>query len=560
MAGPDNYVSYAPPSGIPDLDFISTEDYDARSNTMPDNQDSRHAIFYDDGPQAGYLHVRDIGSGAEGQTTLVQSVADGMLYVRKISRLRDIDSDASSTFGAATEAPGQHQLEPRDVSHYRPYPNIPGLIDFTTLVHNPPHTVCRNVKQFVTYWQFCNGGDLEHYIEQHSRLNERIPEIIIWRFLWQIFKTCEYLHHCQPPVSHRDIFSGNIFLHFKPDLECRSGERSSIDEAAEFDYYDTFPDHGNGNVPDFYLGDFGHAVSEYRTPELRQKSLRHDIECISEVFKKLVLCTAKLEENDSTYMTLLADLTWLNELTDSKIRNRSYSADLVKIWDEISSLKKHFANTTDVKSEPLDMKPFQDFIKTLGKLYPKVYADPTVKFTPPAPTAPPALFSSREQLLSCHGRMSGGPWYICIINANHEIRVINEAYGNPGQSPPADVSSVTDPESSSSEYSAAPATTSVAFEPQYSKLTVQTQTMNPEALLFTPRFDSATPTNARQEAFAETGLTQGEELLLQQLSYSQLPTLDGESDEAMSDLGDGSCQYGEEDDDDDDDDDMEGSL
>ena len=557
MAGSDKYVSYAPPGGIPDLDFISTDKYNAGSNTTKDDQDSRYAIFYDDGP--GYLYVRDMARGTEGQTMLVHSVADGKLYVRKIGRLQDVEQDLSSPIRPTTGTPGQHQLEPREVSHYRPYPNIPGLIDFKTLVHNPPHTYNKNVKQYVTYWQFCNGGDLEHYIAQYSGLKERIPEIIIWRFLWQIFKTCQYLQHCQPPVSHTDIFNGNIFVHYQSDLDCRSEEQRSTNKKADFYYYNTFPDRGNGDMPDFYLGDFGHAISTYRSSEIRHKSLRHDIECISESFKKLVLCTA-MPQTDSGSTDIEAELT---EMTDSVIRKRSYSADLVKIWEELSSLKRHFSNTTDDISVPLDLKLLDDFIKTLGKLYPKDYSSPTVKFTRPASNAPPALFESKEQLLLRHGRMSGGPWYVCTINANHEIRIINEACGLPGQTPSPSASDITssedsspptrpdipipsataylpkrgasDLESSSSQYRAAPAT-------KRPRLKIQAQRMNPEAATFTPRFDTSTPINARQEASVGLGPTQTPEPLA--------VTLDKEIQEAMGELGEGSWQYSGEDDED----------
>ena len=493
MTGPNTYVSHAPPTGISDVDWRSTE------STEPD---LKYAIFYDEGP--GYLHVKDLGEGTQGRAILVHSMANGRLYVRKISSLKDVQADASSTFYAASKIPGQHQLEPRDLSQYRPYPNIPGLIDFITLVHNPPLTKNRNVEQSVTYWQFCNGGDLDRYISQHVSLKERIPEIVIWRFLWQMFKTFEFLQHCQPPVSHSDIFDSNIFVHWsevsKPKVEASTGDAVDTGRAAELDYYLTFPDQDSSDLPDFYLGDFGHAKSTYRTSNVRRSSYLHDIDCIAQVFAKLILCTASRRE--------------LKMDTISILQAKSYSADLANIWEEIFSLKALVK-----PNEPLDLKPLEKFIGILGRGYPKTYTKPTVQFTRPASVARPALFNSKDLLLSRYGFMKGGAWYICTINAKNEIRAMTEPYGLPGQSAPAtgpvlrvmnpdkgfssdgpeiavptatayfpsDGSS--DPDSESSEESFYTANTQVAVETPTPRLTVQTQMLNPGATAFRPRFD-----------------------------------------------------------------------
>lgn len=493
MTGSNTYVSQAPQTGISDVDWRSTE------STEPD---LKYAIFYDEGP--GYLHVKDLGEGTQGRAILVHSVADGRLYVRKISSLKDVKADASRTFYAARKYTGQHHLEPRELSQYRPYPNIPGLIDFIILVHNPPLTRNGNVEQSVTYWQFCNGGDLDRYISQYVSLKKHIPEIVIWRFLWQMFKTFEFLQHCQPPVSHSDIFDSNIFVHWpevsKPKVEASTADVVDTDRAGELDYYVTFPDQESSDLPDFYLGDFGHAKSTYRTSDVRRSSYLHDLDCIAQVFAKLILCTASRRD--------------LKMNTISILQAKAYSADLANIWQEICSLKALVK-----PNEPLDLKPLENFIGILGRGYPKTYTNPTVQFTRPASVARPALFNSKHLLLSRYGLMKGGPWYICMINANNEIRVMTEPYGLPGQFAPAagpvlravnpdedsppdgpeiavptatayfpsDGSS--DPESDSSEESLYTANIQVAVETTPPRLTVQTQMLNPEATAFRPRFD-----------------------------------------------------------------------
>jgi hypothetical protein len=64
MAGPDTSVQFT-------TEAASIE------------QDSKLAIFFDDGE--GYLYVREMGVGTQTRAILVHSVADGKLYVRKIS-------------------------------------------------------------------------------------------------------------------------------------------------------------------------------------------------------------------------------------------------------------------------------------------------------------------------------------------------------------------------------------------------------------------------------------------------------------------------------------------
>jgi hypothetical protein len=120
-------------------------------------QDSKLAIFFDNGQ--GYLYVRELGVSTQARVLLVHSIADGKQYVRKISHLTPSatnDTDPSQT-------PGQHMLEPTEVSLYRPYIYIPRLINFKTSKpsNDAIHT---DLKQFVTYWHFCNGEDLEGYL------------------------------------------------------------------------------------------------------------------------------------------------------------------------------------------------------------------------------------------------------------------------------------------------------------------------------------------------------------------------------------------------------------
>jgi hypothetical protein len=154
-------------------------------------QDSKQAIFFDDGE--GYLYVRELGVGTQARAILVHSIADGKRYVRKVSH----PTPSITNNPSQTQTPGQHLLEPTEVSLYRPYIYIPRLIDFKTFepFNDGIHA---DLKQFVPYWQLCNGGDLEGYLSRHEAFRERVPEIITWRFLTNVqnilvppeFETC----------------------------------------------------------------------------------------------------------------------------------------------------------------------------------------------------------------------------------------------------------------------------------------------------------------------------------------------------------------------------------
>lgn len=236
---------------------------------------------------------------------------------------------------------------------YRPFLSIPRLIDFKKNVFNDG--IHGDLQQDVTYWQFCNGGDLENYLQRHESINKRIPEVIIHRFLWQIFKTLQFLYHSRPQVAHRDIFGGNIFLDWKndssPDIAALAVAEGTVEP---FDLFATYPDQEDGRMPDFYLGDFGHTT----VPLNPRKAYRSDLVNIRECFKKLLLATASS-----------LDLVHVNK---SHFQQRGYSDDLWDIWEYIYRLERRATHQEDLDISSLDV-----FIASLGKLAPERTNDPS---------------------------------------------------------------------------------------------------------------------------------------------------------------------------------------
>jgi hypothetical protein len=277
-------------------------------------------------------------------------------------------------------------LESTEVSLYRPYIYIPRLIDFKTS-KSFNAGIHADLKQFVTYWQFCNGGDLEGYLSRHEAVRERVPDIIIWRFLWQMFKTFSYLQNSKPGVAHRDILGGNIFLHWPEISNLNTAASEEAEESASkvFDSFDTYNSHEDGNMPDFYLGDFGHAAA----PAKLRNAYRQDLINIRECFKKLIFGT-------------LGPLETV-QVDKATFAQQGCSTDLALIWQKIYDLER-----VCTIQEDLDLRFLEHFILFLAKLYPKSRTAP-LHITGPTYTPQPTFFNSKEQLLARRGDIDGGP-------------------------------------------------------------------------------------------------------------------------------------------------------
>lgn len=92
MAGPNTSVSQTFPGGDDNLKIVSAEQF--TNDATSTEEDSKLAIFFDEG--LGYLYVRELGTGTDARTQLCHSIADGKLYVRKVSHLLQGSTDILS--------------------------------------------------------------------------------------------------------------------------------------------------------------------------------------------------------------------------------------------------------------------------------------------------------------------------------------------------------------------------------------------------------------------------------------------------------------------------------
>jgi serine/threonine protein kinase len=188
-----------------------------------------NVIYFPEG--AGYLLVKVLqtkcdGPEIESNVTLVRSLEDNKLYVRKTVELTEC---------TCTGIPNEIEFNPS-------FELVPRVKDVTKYVDSPFGDY---------YWaictEFCNGGDLRGLMDVYCQDGySSMPEILIWKFIADFCKILSFLS--ENKIHHKDIWPQNIFLR----------------------YSDDDPD---DSLPDFVLGDFGWAVSLSSSNQFEDMSL-----------------------------------------------------------------------------------------------------------------------------------------------------------------------------------------------------------------------------------------------------------------------------------------------
>lgn len=207
-----------------------------------------------------YILVKEVGSGGEGQCSLVKRKTDSELRVIKtVKRVHKVA-------GKPIEA-----MMLQDV--------FPDLHDNVIRLHNYEFFGRDTGVRY--YFDYCNGGDLYDLVSGYHDRGLYIPELFIWKAFTQLASALEYLHrgfdrHCEDPdrpgICHRDIKPENIFLRL--------------------------PTTGTG-YPDLVLADFGCATFEFATydrrgtfawqgPELPRQSPKGDVYSLGAVIHYMI--------------------------------------------------------------------------------------------------------------------------------------------------------------------------------------------------------------------------------------------------------------------------------
>ncbi|KUJ10163.1 uncharacterized protein LY89DRAFT_740554 [Mollisia scopiformis] len=152
----------------------------------------------------GYILIRTIDKGFQSQTTLVRSLQDGNVYIRK-------HLNANENSGAELLV----RNLPTDVA--------PRLIDYT-------NTLDRNQNDDVFIYEYCNGGDLADlhtkYLNHHTKIRF-LPGALLWDIARQCAEKIAYIHSGWQygqgvqvgwePFIHGDISPSNTFLDWNSD-------------------------------------------------------------------------------------------------------------------------------------------------------------------------------------------------------------------------------------------------------------------------------------------------------------------------------------------------------
>ncbi|CAN8099839.1 unnamed protein product [Discula destructiva] len=211
--------------------------------------------------QKGFLLVKILVDMDPGQVLLVQSEANGKLYILKISKPgSDIEEHEDATF----------YEEPLDL-RVSTWEDAPGYLNvdapfFNKLSYWQKLASEETDPTYSLYFEFCNGGTAEQLMDKYyNRENTPVPEHFIWLVAEQLSLAIAWLRYGIRPdtpdqtspddlsedwsvIHHRDLNARNIFINYLPNARGRPRTSAAGAETNAF--------------PQIVLGDFGNAGIE----------------------------------------------------------------------------------------------------------------------------------------------------------------------------------------------------------------------------------------------------------------------------------------------------------
>lgn len=144
---------------------------------------------------SGYILIKTLSHGLQGEIYLVRSLTDGKVYVRKHSSFDSFD---------LIRTPFKHLL--------------PAFVT-PTLVE----AISQGRDGDVHYYSFCNGGDLGQFIAQCRRNDINISKAWYRSYISQMISILAFIHSGWTPfriqqdwesIEHGDNWPQNVFLHW----------------------------------------------------------------------------------------------------------------------------------------------------------------------------------------------------------------------------------------------------------------------------------------------------------------------------------------------------------
>lgn len=201
---PSRRMTMAPPAPAPGFaprrrsiglaNYISSRRSAPAAQPPPRPDD---AIFFKEG--RGYLLVRHLESGADGTASLVRSVCDGKLYVRK-------EDLGTQTF--PNRSFRVHSDAPLEIANARAVREVPGVYE----AHGWTRWIQRDRPRYfdVTYWRYYNLGSLKSYNNAARRSGRYIPEEWCTTWFVKMIDILATIH--ERGFVHQDCHGGNWFL------------------------------------------------------------------------------------------------------------------------------------------------------------------------------------------------------------------------------------------------------------------------------------------------------------------------------------------------------------
>ena len=206
---------------------------------------------------AEYTYVKHIGSGGEGECSLVKRGSDKQLFA--VKTVREPHLVQHKPIEAMVEILFEHRHKNIIRLHHWTFVTGTSLVNY--------------------YFEYCSGGDLFDLVRQYDIHNKAIPELFIWHTFLGIAGALDFLHRGFDPrfddrvgIVHRDVKPENIFLRLPTN---------------------------NADYPEVVLADFGMASFEFATyasagtdvwqpPELPRKAPKGDVWSLGAVIHHMI--------------------------------------------------------------------------------------------------------------------------------------------------------------------------------------------------------------------------------------------------------------------------------
>jgi serine/threonine protein kinase len=151
-----------------------------------------------------YAIDRKLGAGSFGEVFTCwnsdKSHVDELLVVKVIHIGAQLD-DSSHSSVASKNASADAQREAKILKKL----NHKNIIQF--------HDSFIFRDEFCIVTEFCDGGDLEDFMNQRKEVGQAIPYSLVVKWSKQLLEALDYMHSFKPkPIVHRDIKSRNVFL------------------------------------------------------------------------------------------------------------------------------------------------------------------------------------------------------------------------------------------------------------------------------------------------------------------------------------------------------------